>query len=355
MERALALARRGLYGAHPNPMVGAVVVKGGRTVGEGFHRRFGGPHAEVEALRRAGRSARGATLYVTLEPCSTWGKTPPCTDAILRAGVGEVIFGANDPNPAHRGRALRLLRAAGVKARGGLLGEKCRALNEAFEKHQRTGLPFVTLKAAQSVDGRIADADGRARWISSRESRIEAHRLRAQADAVLAGVNTVLQDDPRLDVRHVRAWRQPLAVILDSSLRTPPDAKVVRAGRALLATTRRAARRKPAVRAELLILPQDPSGRVSLPALLRELGRRGVGHVLVEGGGTVIGSFLREGLADRLVVFLAPMVIGGERSKASACWPDAWNRGREELGLGLELLRVGRRGPDLVLEYRPRR
>lgn len=354
MARAIELARRGRYGAHPNPLVGAVLVKGGRVVGEGAHLRWGGPHAEIAALRSCRANPAGAALYVTLEPCSTHGKTPPCTAAIVKAGIKEIYIGAPDPNPANGGKAAAILRRAGLKVRTGLLKKDCEALNPAFNKFMRTGLPYVTVKIAQSLDGRIADAAGRSRWISSPQSRLEAHRLRAEADAVLAGIGTVLADDPLLNVRGVKVPRQPWVVALDSSFRVPRKAKIFRNERVLIATTRRAsvsAMKKFPHGAKILVLPSE-KGRVSLRALLAGLGKLGVGHVLVEGGGTVAGSFISEGLADRFVCFVAPMLIGGTRSRNSLVWPDELNAARAELGLRPRLASVSKSGPDLMLDLR---
>ncbi len=354
MARAAELARKGRFGAHPNPMVGAVIVKNGKAIGEGAHLRYGGPHAEVNALRSCRVSPAGASLYVTLEPCSTWGKTPPCTDALIRAGIRTVCIGAPDPNPANGGKSAAVLRRAGIKVRTGLLRKECEALNPAFNKFMRTGLPYVTVKTAQSLDGRIADAAGRSRWISSPESRLEAHRLRAEADAVLAGIGTVLADDPLLNVRGIRGARQPRVVVLDSSFRVPGRARLFRNERVLVAVTRKAsvtAIKNFPGKADILVFPSE-DGRVSLPALLRELGKLGVGHVLVEGGGKVAGSFISQGLADRFLCFLAPLIIGGAESKNAMVWPDELNVARGELGIRARLESVSRRGPDLMLDLR---
>ena len=354
MARALELARRGRYTAHPNPMVGAVVVKGGRIIGEGAHLRWGGPHAEVNALRSCKSSPAGAAVYVTLEPCSTYGKTPPCTELLIKSGIREVYYGVKDVNPAHAGRGAAILRRAGIKVKSGLLGKECGALNPAFSKFMRTGLPYVTVKIAQSLDGRIADAAGRSRWISSPQSRLEAHRLRAEADAVLAGIGTVLADDPLLNVRGVKVARQPLVVALDSAFRVPRRARIFGNERVLIATTRRAsvsAMKKFPHNAKIMVLPSE-KGRVSLKALLKELGRMGVGHVLVEGGGRVAGSFISEGLADRFVCFVAPMIIGGTDSKNAMVWPDELNASRKELGIRPRLASVTKAGPDFMLDLR---
>lgn len=354
MARALELARRGRYTTHPNPMVGAVLVKGGRIIGEGAHLRYGGPHAEVNTLRSCKENPAGAAIYVTLEPCSTHGKTPPCTELIIKSGIKEVYYGAKDVNPAHSGRSAAILRRAGIKVTAGVLGRDCVALNPAFNKFMRTGLPYVTVKIAQSLDGRIADAAGRSRWISSPQSRLETHKLRAEADAVLAGIGTVLADDPRLNVRGVKVRQQPWIVALDSSFRVPRQAQLFSNERVLIAATHKAsvtAMKKFPHNARILVLP-SAGGRVSLPALLKELGKLGIAHVLVEGGGRVAGSFISEGLADRFVCFVAPMIIGGTDSKNSMVWPDELNAARKELGLRPRLASVTKAGPDLMLDLR---
>ncbi len=352
MRRAIELARAGRFGAHPNPMVGAVIVKNGKIIGEGAHLHFGGPHAEINALKACRGGTRGAALYVTLEPCSTYGKTPPCAEAVLKAGIAAVFIGASDPNPANGGKAAALLRRAGLKVKIGLLKKECEALNPAFNKFMRTGLPYVTLKIAQSLDGRIADAQGRSRWISSPRSRLEGHKLRAEADAVLAGIGTVLADDPLLNVRGVKVRRQPWVVVLDSSFRVPRRAKIFENERVMVATTRRAsftALKKLSKDVKILVLPSE-KGRVSLPALLKVLGGLGISHILIEGGGRVIGSFISEGLADRFFCFVSPLLIGGTESKNSMVWPDALNAARKELGIRAKILSAGRAGPDLMLE-----
>ncbi|KAF0127550.1 MAG: diaminohydroxyphosphoribosylaminopyrimidine deaminase [Elusimicrobia bacterium] len=355
MQRAMELARRGSCGAHPNPIVGAVLARRGRIIAEGWHARCGGPHAEAVALKKAGARARGADLYVTLEPCSTHGKTPPCTEAIIAAGVARVFIGASDPNPRHSRRGGAILRAAGIKVETGLLRRECGELNPAFDKYMRTRLPYVTLKTAQSLDGRLADAAGRSRWISSPQSRRFAHRLRAEADAVVAGVGTVLADDPLLNVRGFKVSRQPWVVILDSRLRISPKARVFQNDRVIIAVAGKApaaaVKRLPR-HAEVLQLPRDRDGRPSLPALLKALGSVGISHILVEGGGKVAGSFISQGLVDRYCCIIAPMVIGGTASRSSAVWPDRINAARKVLGVQAEIKDSFRLGPDLMLDVR---
>lgn len=311
MKLALRLARRGMGWVSPNPMVGAVLVKAGRVIGTGYHRRYGGDHAEVDALKRAKESPEGATLYVTLEPCCHWGKTPPCTDAILRAGIRRVVIPTLDPNPKVAGKGKEILEAHGVEVQVGVLAEEARRLNRAYFKYHEEGLPLVTLKWAQSLDGRIAASSGDSRWISSRPALRFSHRLRAHHDAVLVGIGTVLKDDPELTVRLVRG-RDPKKVILDSRLRLPPGAKVLTPPRGLMvATTERADQEKAkaleALGVEVLLCGEE---RVDLRRVLKELHGRQVQSLLVEGGSRVITSFLREGLWDRLIVILAPKVIG---------------------------------------------
>jgi len=359
MSRAIELARKGRYGAHPNPMVGAVVVKSGRVIGEGWHKEFGRAHAEINALKDAGSAAKGSTIYVTLEPCSTRGKTGPCTQALIAAGVKKVVIGAVDPAPANSGKAAKILRAAGIEVKSGVLAGEASALNPAFNKFMATGLPYVTLKISQSMDGKIADFKGRSRWISSGPARVETHRLRAEADAVLAGINTIMLDDPRLNVRHIKVRRQPAVVVLDSRFSIPFKARVFENEKLIIAATRKAAlhRIKELDRenVRILVLPAGRNGGVDLHALLKELGKLGVGHLFVEGGGRVIGSFIAQGLFDRFMMFLSPLVIGGEKSRSSVVWSDSLNALRKELGIRLKFSEIRRIGPDLLLEAAPDR
>lgn len=320
MQRALDLARRGEGLVEPNPMVGCVIVRGGRVVGEGFHRRFGGPHAEVFALRRAGARARGATVYVTLEPCSHFGKTPPCADALIAAGVRRVIAATRDPNPRVSGRGLKKLRAAGINVRVGLLKSEARQLIAPFAKLIRRRTPHVILKWAQSLDGRLATPRGDSKWITCEASRAAAHVIRARVDAVLVGIETVLADDPGLTARYVRPRRVATRVVLDSRLRTPPTCRLVRTARrapVLIVTSTSRARDRAAVTrlsragCEVIGVPVR-GGRLDLRRVLLELGRRSMTNVMVEGGPKVLGAFLSAGLADEARVFVSPKLLGGE-------------------------------------------
>ncbi|HTL70744.1 MAG TPA: bifunctional diaminohydroxyphosphoribosylaminopyrimidine deaminase/5-amino-6-(5-phosphoribosylamino)uracil reductase RibD [Candidatus Eisenbacteria bacterium] len=325
MERALELARRGAGRVHPNPMVGAVVVKGGRIIAEGAHLEFGGPHAEAHALRRAGAAARGATLYVTLEPCPHTGKTPPCTDLLIEKKIREVVVAASDPNPIVSGKGLRRLKRAGVRVRAGVMAAEASRMNRAYERRIKTGMPYAVVKVAQSVDGKIATRSGRSRWISGEPSRDFVHRLRAASDAVLVGVNTVLRDDPRLSARGAAAagspavGRQPLKVVVDSALRTPPGSRLFSDGRTLIAVTPKADRSRFSRfkgKAEILVLP-GKKGRVDLSLLFRELARRGVTQILVEGGGEVIADAFAGRLVQEAYFITAPILIGGDRAPGS--------------------------------------
>ncbi len=318
MHRALQLAARAEGLVEPNPMVGCVLVKRGRIVGQGYHHRYGGPHAEVFALRDAGRAARGATAYVTLEPCCHHGKTPPCTEALIAAGVKRVVAAERDPYEQVAGKGASRLRKAGIEVATGLCEREAARLMAPYLTLQRLGRPWVILKWAQSLDGKIATRTGDSKWISSQASRRRVHRLRGRVDAVLVGAGTVLADDPLLTCRDARTRRVATRVVLDPRLRTPPGSRLVRtAGEVplLLATSRTAARSAQAARleragAELLVVPQR--GRsLNLAALLGELGRRRMSNLLVEGGGKALGSFLDAGLADEAVVYVARRLIGG--------------------------------------------
>jgi len=313
MKLAIDLAESGEGDVNPNPLVGAVVVNDGRIVGRGYHRQFGGPHAEIHALDEAGDAARGATLYVTLEPCCHYGKTPPCTDRILAAGIRRVVVATVDPNPAISGRGLATLRAAGVEVTEGVESEAALRQTEIFRKYITTGLPFVHLKLATSLDGKIATRTGDARWITGEASRVRAHRLRRRHAAILVGIGTALRDDPRLDVRHVFG-RNPTPIVLDASGRLPVTAHLLGAGRSpiVAAVAAPPERRRALERAGCRVweLPTADGG-VDLPALLRRVGEDGLDSVLIEGGGETAASFLAAGLVDRVSFFVAPLVIGG--------------------------------------------
>lgn len=317
MRLAVGQARRGLGRTSPNPPVGAVIAAKGAVVGRGYHRRAGQPHAEIEALRTAGSQARGGTLYVTLEPCAHHGRTPPCTDAIIAAGLRRVVFGSRDPNPSVCGDGMGKLRQAGLQVSNGIEQAACDELIAAFRKHVTTGMPLVTLKLAASLDGRIATVTGESRWITGEDSRRFAHRLRAEHDAVLVGAETVRRDDPALTCR-LRGGHNPLRVVLDGRLRIPLTARVLSGtdAAATLVVTRRQPPASKLRRIENLGVPvlrlPDRAGRISMAQLLRALGRRGIMSVLIEGGATVAAAAIAARVVDRVLIFYAPKLIGGD-------------------------------------------
>ncbi len=376
MAVALRLAAKGRGLTSPNPIVGAVVVAGGRIVGRGYHRRAGGPHAEVVALRQAGTLARSATLYVTLEPCRhTTKRTPPCLPAIVASGLRRVVVAMPDPNPRVDGHGIRGLRRHGLTVDVGCLRAQAECLNESYCHWVRTGRPFVLLKAAMSLDGKLAAAGGESRWITGEEARREVHRLRSRVDAIMVGIGTVLRDDPRLTARpgerragrrpgverRPLAARQPLRVILDSTLRIPLRAKVLarptkdRAGRharlnTLIATTSRASKRGlerlRSLGVPVVVLPVQ-SGRPSLRACLTRLGRMGITSVMIEGGGELNAAALRGGLVNRVRFYVAPLLLGGQDAtsviggSSPRTLTGAWR---------LEAMQTRRVGRDVVIE-----
>ncbi|ROZ80200.1 bifunctional diaminohydroxyphosphoribosylaminopyrimidine deaminase/5-amino-6-(5-phosphoribosylamino)uracil reductase RibD [Pseudomonas neustonica] len=325
MSRALTLAARGLYTTEPNPRVGCVLVKGEQVVGEGWHVQAGEGHAEVNALAQAGEQARGATAYVTLEPCSHVGKTPPCADALIAAGVSRVVAAMQDPNPLVAGNGLQRLRDAGIEVTCGLLEEQARELNPGFIKRMQLGLPWVRVKLAMSLDGRTAMASGESKWITGPAARADVQRLRARSGAVISGADSVLLDDSALTVRaselglsdeeaSAAVQRQPLRVLIDSLRRVPLEQRFFReSGPTLVISTsaEQAAESYQSIGSELLALPGD-DGKVDLPTVLRTLAERGCNEVLVEAGAALSGAFWRAGLVDELIVYMAPRLLGSQ-------------------------------------------
>lgn len=312
MARALELAERGLYTTTPNPRVGCVIACGGKVVGEGWHERAGAPHAEVLALQAAGARVAGAAVYVTLEPCAHHGRTPPCADALTAAKPARVVAAMRDPNPQTAGKGLARLSQAGIAVEHGLLADEARELNIGFVSRMTRGRPWVRMKIAASLDGKTALNNGTSRWITGPESRRDGHAWRARACAVLTGIGTVRDDDPQLTVREVETPRQPLRVVVDSGLETPPAAKVLAGGGALIAAAKRDDAKMRGLQergAEVIALP-NAAGKVELGELMRELARREINEVHVEAGYKLNGSLLREGLVDELIIYLAPHLIG---------------------------------------------
>jgi diaminohydroxyphosphoribosylaminopyrimidine deaminase/5-amino-6-(5-phosphoribosylamino)uracil reductase len=363
MRFALRLARRGYGATSPNPMVGAVLVKGGKIIGRGWHRQAGLPHAEIEALRDAqkrGHNPRGATLYVTLEPCCTHGRTPPCTDAITAAGIKKVVVGATDPNPKHSGNAFKILRRAGIEVVHGFLSDECGKLNEAFNHWIVHRTPFVTVKAAMTLDGKIATASGESKWITGEKARAHGMKLRQGSDAILVGINTILADAPSLTFRMKQGARSKgqkkllRRIILDSLARTPLDAKVVRdefAGLTTIVVSKLAPKNRVAAlakRVDVVIAPANKS-QIDLRWLLEKLGAENVTSLLVEGGGEVNASFLLGGFAQRIAFFYAPKILGGRDSRKAVA-----GEGAKSLNEIIQLREVEwrRLGEDLLLTAR---
>jgi diaminohydroxyphosphoribosylaminopyrimidine deaminase/5-amino-6-(5-phosphoribosylamino)uracil reductase len=353
MKRAIQLARKGVGKTSPNPAVGSVVVNGGEIVGEGWHRKAGTPHAEVHALRQAGERAKGADLYVTLEPCSHFGKTPPCADTVIAAGISRVFVGMIDPNPLVSGRGVEKLRKSGVEVVAGLLEAGCRELNQPFIKHVTTALPFVTMKSAMTMDGKTAALSGDSRWITSESSRKLVHRLRAGVDAVMTGSGTLLADDPQLTVRMARG-KSPVRIVVDSTLQTPVDCRLMsEAGKtpviiATISSDRSKAGALAEKGAEVLICHQN-DGRVDLHDLLARLGARGIQSILLEGGERLCGEMLRHRLIDRFLFFYAPKILGGEGKGLFAGAGAPFMKD----SLPLSIKKVSRIGADILVEACP--
>jgi diaminohydroxyphosphoribosylaminopyrimidine deaminase/5-amino-6-(5-phosphoribosylamino)uracil reductase len=342
MARALGLAEKGLFTTTPNPRVGCVIASGEQIVAEGWHEKAGSPHAEVVALERAGARAAGATLYINLEPCNHQGRTPPCAQALIGAKVTRVVAAMRDPNPQAAGGG-EALAAAGIRFEHGLLEDAARELNIGFVSRMTRGRPWVRLKAAATLDGRTALDDGRSQWITGEEARRDGHRWRARACAVLTGAGTVRTDDPRLTVREVATSRQPLRVVVDSHLETPPAAKVLQGEKALVFAAKGGA----LPNAEVVALP-NPNGKVDLPKMLQELGRRGINELHVEAGFRLNGSLLREGCVDEVLLYLNPSLLGAS-SQGIADLAAASLEGRTRL----RILSLERFGEDLRILARP--
>lgn len=348
MARAIELARKGLYTTDPNPRVGCVLVRDGVVVGEGWHERAGQPHAEPNALAAAGAAARGATAYVSLEPCNHFGRTPPCSDALIDAGVARVVYAADDPNPQVAGQGAARLRAHGIEVASGLLAAEAEAVNAGYFKRRRHGMPFVRVKLASSLDGRTALASGESRWITSKAARTDAQYGRARSSAILTGVGTILADDPALNVRVPESDRQPMRVVLDSRLRTPSDSRVINreGGVLVIGVHDDPARRESLQRqgVEVVIVPES-GGRPDLAAVLSLLAGRGANEVWVEAGATLAGAFINAGLYDELVIYLAPTLLGPDARGLAAMLPLAQLEARPRL----RFTDVRRIGDDLCI------
>jgi diaminohydroxyphosphoribosylaminopyrimidine deaminase/5-amino-6-(5-phosphoribosylamino)uracil reductase len=319
MALALKLAERGKGRTSPNPLVGAVIVQRGKIVGRGYHKRAGEPHAEINALREAGSKAKGSTLYINLEACSHYGRTPPCTESIIKSGIKKVVIALKDPNPLVKGKGIKKLCSAGIEVKLGILRKPALRLNEAYIKYITMGKPFIILKTAASLDGKIATSQGDSKWITGERAREYAHRLRREMAGILVGIGTVLADDPRLTAKSEgkrKNQREPVKIIVDSKLRTPLRAKVL-SHPTIIATTKCASPKKISAlekkRAKVLII-EEKKGKVNLRKLMKELSRLGVNSLMVEGGAEINTSFLKENLVDKVLFFIAPKIIGGRKS-----------------------------------------
>lgn len=355
LRLALRLAAKGRGRTSPNPMVGALIVKGGKIVGKGYHKKAGSPHAEVLAIEEAGEKLEGATLYVNLEPCCHYDKkTPPCTDTIIKAGIKRVVLSMVDPNPKVSGKGIEILRTSKIEIIKGILEEDARRLNEAYIKYITTGLPFVILKIASSLDGKIATAQGESRWITGERSRRLVHRLRDEMDGVMVGIGTVLADDPMLNVRLPnKKGNDPHRIILDSDLRIPLTAKILNMpslAKTYIVTTTGAPEDKiTALKekgAEILIADSE-EGYIDIPSLMKRLGGLGVMSLMIEGGSETNASVLRSGIMDKVIIFIAPKIIGGHDSKG---WVGGRSPHRLADALRLKDLRIKRIGEDIMIE-----
>lgn len=352
MRMALSLAKKGEGKVSPNPMVGAVIVKNGKLVGKGYHRYFGGPHAEIEAIRDAKNGVKGATLFVSLEPCCHFGKTPPCTQAIIEAGVKKVVVATLDPNPVNNGKGMQRLREAGIETKVGVCEEEAVKINEVFFKFIKQKIPYVIVKAAASLDGKIATFKGDSKWITGEKSRILGKKLRNKVDAILVGINTVIKDDPEL--LPLSPKKRFFRIILDSRLKVPLGAKILKNQShypTLIFTTSGADPEKiknledKGIRVK--IIQEDENGRVSLKKVLKELGKKDVASLLVEGGGEVIGSFIREKLVDKLFLFLSPRIIGG---KTAPTWVEGEGFDSLSATPRVKVARLTKTEEDILLE-----
>lgn len=357
MWMALKLAEKARGRTSPNPMVGAVIVKDGQIVGKGYHKKAGTPHAEIHALREAGEQAKGAVLYVTLEPCSHYGRTPPCSEAVIRAGISEVYVAMEDPNPLVAGRGIRQMTDAGIRVHAGILEETARELNEVFIKYITTKIPFVLMKTAMTVDGKIATRTGDSRWVTGDAARKYVHNMRNWYDAILVGVNTVLADNPALTCRIPKGGRDPVRIILDSRARTPADFQILTQesdAETYVAVTDKAPFERIKIlsngKAKILRIISDNNGRVDLTDLLEKLGQMEITSLLVEGGAEVSAAFIENRLVDKVITFIAPKIIGGIGAPTPV-----GGRGNElmEQAVGLTRTRFGRMGKDLFIEGYP--
>lgn len=351
MNLAIALALKAKANTSPNPMVGAVVVKNGRIVGKGYHQKAGMSHAEIIAMDEAEKFAKGATLYVTLEPCAHFGRTAPCVERIIKSGIKEVIVGMVDPNPLNNGRGINIIRQQGIKVRVGFLEDKLRRMNEAFIKYISKRTPFVTVKAAQSLDGRIATSRGDSKWITSDKSRIYSHRIRSNYDAIMVGVNTILRDNPKLDTWFSK--RHPVKIVVDSQLSAPADSNIFSATAQVIIVTlpsrpgQETENRKILAQKAKILEVKEKAGQINLKAMMRKLAQLEITNILVEGGGTLNGSLFDEGLVDKILFFISPKIIGGKEAIGSVMGKGVT---RIDKAIKLKDIKLKRLGEDFLVE-----
>ncbi len=351
MNIAMRLALKAKARTYPNPMVGAVVVKNGRIIGRGYHEKAGMSHAEIIALDEAGKNAKGANLYVTLEPCAHFGRTPPCTDTIIKSRVKEVIVGMVDPNPLNNGRGINMLRKQRIKVRVGFLEDKLRKINEVFIKYISKRMPFVTVKVAQSLDGRIATKRGDSKWITSDKSRSFSHRIRSNYDAIMVGVNTILRDNPKLDTWFSK--RHPIKIVVDSQLSTPADSNIFSAASRVIIVTlpsrlgQETENRKILAQKAKILEVKEKAGQINLKSMMKKLAQLEITNILAEGGGTLIGSLFDEGLVDKILFFVSPKIIGGKEAIGSVMGEGI---ARIDKAIKLNAVRLRRLGEDFLVE-----
>ncbi|MCI6691987.1 MULTISPECIES: bifunctional diaminohydroxyphosphoribosylaminopyrimidine deaminase/5-amino-6-(5-phosphoribosylamino)uracil reductase RibD [unclassified Clostridium] len=344
MKMAIELAKKGKGKVNPNPLVGAVIVKNGEIIGQGYHSKYGGNHAEIEAINNATDDVKGATIYVTLEPCFHYGKTPPCVDKLISSGISKVVIGHLDPNPLVSGKSIEKLKSLGIEVKVGVLEEECLKLNEVFIKYIKTKLPFVVLKSGVSLDGKIATKTGESKWITGATSRAKVNELRNELRGIMVGVNTVIIDDPTLNC-NIHGGRNPIRIILDSNLRIPLDSKILKTAykyETIIATTKNIDLNKKALVEELkakVITIDSINNKVDLNKLMIKLGEMKIDSILLEGGGEVNYSALEAGIIDKLMLFMAPVIIGGKESKTFV------------EGKGIDLLTNSFKASNLKIEY----
>lgn len=354
MKRALELAERGRGRTSPNPVVGAVIVRDGVIIGEGWHQKCGENHAEINAFEDAGRrgvEVRGADMYVTLEPCSHYGRTPPCAKAIIERGIRRVYIGILDPNPKVAGRGVRMMESAGVHVESGILEEECRRINEVFLKYITTKTPFVVMKTAMTLDGKIAAFTGDSRWVTGEESRRVVQKMRNHLTGIMVGIGTVLADDPRLTCR-LEGGRDPVRIIADTHLRIPLDAKVLKDGNCVIAASEDCDPKKRRELGDRVLITKKAGNSLDLTDLMKKLGEREIDSILLEGGGTLNEAALRQGIVDRIVSFIAPKIIGGRDAKTPV---EGQGIGTMSQAIRLKNLRIQKTGEDLMIQAEPER